>query len=54
MWADLLATAITAPPVARKPKRPAALPPSATQTAKVAVCDHHPLSRQHQMEAAYV
>ncbi|MBL8892953.1 MAG: DUF692 domain-containing protein [Rhizobiales bacterium] len=54
MWADLLATAITAPPVARKPKRRATLPPSATQTAEVAVCDHHPLSRQHQIEAAYV
>ncbi len=54
MWADLLATAITAPEQPRTAERRAVLPPSATQAAKVAVCDHHPLSRQHQMEAAHV
>jgi hypothetical protein len=54
MWADLLASAITAPEQPRKAKRRAVLPPSATQTAKVAVCDHHPLARQQHPEMAYV
>jgi len=51
MWADLLASAVTLPDQARKTKRQSALPPSATRQAKVAVCDHHPLSRLHQPEA---
>jgi uncharacterized protein len=61
MWADLLASTIaleknSRPAKAKRHSRKSDLflPPSTTATARVAVCDHHPLSLKYSPEAAYV
>jgi uncharacterized protein (UPF0276 family) len=49
MWADLLANSITAD----TPSNLAFLPPSRSNVAKVAVCDHHPARAMNQKEFAH-
>lgn len=55
MWADLLSNAVTAAADAGRRAKvlPSFLPPSRSEKARVAVCDHHPGRHMSQMEFAH-